>query len=140
MCVYQEHNRDKKFSPVRTLRRWFISTQNKVRNETNKTVQFKLEDRFFPLQDAKGHLSQLPRNALDKEIVSADGAALELNNLKNGYKGVCVYQEHNGDENFIPVRTLRRWFISNRNKVNNKIHTCQCIEWEAKIKISMLRT
>ena len=47
---------------------------------------------MFFRQDAKGHLRQLPRNALDKDIVSADGATLKLDNQKNGWKGVCVYQ------------------------------------------------
>ena len=49
---------------------------------------------------SKGHLRQLPRNAPDKEIFSADGANLKQDNQKNGWKGVCVYQEHNGDEKF----------------------------------------
>ena len=112
----------------------------KQRNETKKTVQFKLKDTMFFCQDAKGHLSQLPINTLDKEIFSADGANLKLDNQKNGWKGVCVYQEHNGDEIFSPVRTLRRRFVSNRNEVNNKRHTCQRIGWEAEENISMLRT
>ena len=33
---------------------------------------------------------------------------------------MCVYQEHNGDEKFIPVRALGRRFVSIRNKVKNK--------------------
>ena len=33
---------------------------------------------------------------------------------------MCVYQEHNGDEKFIPVRALGRRFASIRNKVKNK--------------------
>ena len=80
----------------------------KQRNETQKTVRFKLEDTMFFLQDAKVNLRQLPRDALEKEIFSADGATLKLVNQKNGWKEVCVYQEHNGDENFIPVRELGR--------------------------------
>ena len=47
---------------------------------------------MFLRQDAKGHLRQLPRNALDEDIVSADGATLKLDNQKNGCKGVCVYK------------------------------------------------
>ena len=43
-------------------------------NETKQTVQFKLEDTMFFRQDAKGHLIQLPRNALNKKILSTDGA------------------------------------------------------------------
>ena len=33
---------------------------------------------------------------------------------------MCVYQEHNVDENFGPVRVLGRRFVSIRNKVKNK--------------------
>ena len=39
-------------------------------------VLFKLEDTMFFPQYAKGHLRQLPRNALDEEILSADGATI----------------------------------------------------------------
>ena len=57
-------------------------------------------------QDAKVNLRQLPINALVEEILSADGATLKLDNQKNGWKGVCFYQEHNEDEIFRPVRAL----------------------------------
>ena len=33
---------------------------------------------------------------------------------------MCVYQEHNGDEKFSPVRALGRRSVSIRNKVSNK--------------------
>ena len=90
-------------------------------------MQFKLEYTMFFCQDAKRHLCQLPRNALDKEILYADGATLKLGNQKNGWKGVCLYQENNGDEKFSLVRELGRRFVSIRNKVKNKRHTCQNI-------------
>ena len=61
------------------------------RNNTKQTVQFKLEDAISP-RDAKGRLCQLPINALDEEILTADGATLKLVNHKNGWKGVCVDQ------------------------------------------------
>ena len=61
-------------------------------------------------------MRQLPRNALDEEILSADGAILKLDNQKYGCKGVCVYQEKNGYEKFIPVRALGRRLVSIRNK------------------------
>ena len=56
----------------------------KKRNETKQTVHFKLEDTMFFRQHAKRYLRQLPRNALDEEIFSADGATLKLDNHKNG--------------------------------------------------------
>ena len=75
---------------------------------------------MFFCQDSKVNLRQLPINAQDEEILSADGATLKQDNQKNGWKGVCVYQEHNGYEKFIPVRALGRRYISIRKKVSNK--------------------
>ena len=78
------------------------------RNETKKTVQFKLEDAMFFCRYDKGTLRQLPTNALNKDILSAEGDTLKLENQKNVWKGVCVDQEHNGDDNLSPIRALGR--------------------------------
>ena len=43
-------------------------------------MQFKLEDTMFFRQYAKRNLRQLPRNALDEEILSEYGATLKLEN------------------------------------------------------------
>ena len=43
-----------------------------------------------------------------------------MDNKQNGWKGVCVYQENNGEVNFSPVRTLGRRCVSIRNKLSNK--------------------
>ena len=79
---------------------------------------------MFFCQDDKVHLCQLPINAQDKDILSDDGETLKLDNQKNGWKGACVYQEHNGDEKFSPVRALGRRCVSileNKGvKVRNK--------------------
>ena len=85
-------------------------------------------------------MCQLPINALDEENFSTDGTTLKLNNQKNGWKGVCVYQEHNEDEKSNPVITLGRRCVSIQNKANNKRHNFQQIGLEAEEKISMLRT
>ena len=55
-------------------------------NETNQTVQFKLEDAMFFRQDDKERLRQLPTDALDRDIFTADGATLKLDKQKNGWK------------------------------------------------------
>ena len=62
---------------------------------------------LFFCQDAKRNLRQLPRNALDEDILSEYGATLKQDNQKNGWKIVCVYREHNVDEKSIPVNRLR---------------------------------
>ncbi len=41
----------------------------------------------------------------------ADGATMKLDNQKNGCKGVCVYQESNGDPTHCPVRALSRHYL-----------------------------
>ena len=51
-------------------------------------------------------LRQLPRNAQDKLLLLADAVMLKLENQKNGWKGVCVYHEANGDMINCPVRVL----------------------------------
>ena len=67
---------------------------------------------MFFRQDATGHLRQLPINALDEDILSDDGETLKQDNQKNGWKGVCVYQEHKGDEKFSRVRALGKRCVS----------------------------
>ena len=62
---------------------------------------------FFK-KNTQGQLRCLPRSAPDRLILTADGATLKLDNQKNGWKGVCVYQESNGDPHFCPVRALGR--------------------------------
>ena len=56
----------------------------KKKKQKKQTVQFKLEDTMLFCQDAKGHLRQLPINALEEDIFSADGATLKQDNQKNG--------------------------------------------------------
>jgi hypothetical protein len=42
---------------------------------------------------------------------AADGATMKLDNQKNGWKGVCVYQEANGDPTHCPVRALGQLYL-----------------------------
>ena len=65
-------------------------------------------------------MRKLPINATDDEIITADGTTLNLDNQKNGWKGVCVFQEHDGDEEFIPVQALGRRCISICNQTRNR--------------------
>jgi hypothetical protein len=48
-------------------------------------------------------------------IATVDGATLKLDNQKNGWKGVCVYQETNGDTYLCPVRAVARRFLHLRS-------------------------
>jgi len=81
------------------------------RNETKQTVQFKYEDITFFKKNAAGQLRCLSRDAPGDLIGTADGATMKLDNQKNGWKGVCVYQEANGEAYFCPVRALGRRFL-----------------------------
>jgi hypothetical protein len=85
-------------------------TTKQTRNETKQTVQFKVEDVTF-FSTHNGRLQQLPRNAPDHLLLSAHSATLKLDNQKNGWKGVCVHQEHNGELIMCPVRALARRVI-----------------------------
>ena len=81
------------------------------RNNTKQTVQFKLEDVRFFKQNNAGILTCLPNNAPPSLLLTADSATLKLDNQKNGWKGVCVHQEANGEVFKCPVRALARRVI-----------------------------
>jgi hypothetical protein len=76
------------------------------RNSTKQTVQFKYKDITFFCKNARGQLRCLPRDAPDHLIATADGATLKLDNQKNGWKGVCIFHEINGDNMHCPVCAL----------------------------------
>jgi hypothetical protein len=76
--------------------------------QNKQTVQFKLEDVKFFKKNKLGTLVCLPDNAPAALILTADSATLKLNNQKNGWKGVCVHQEANGEPFNCPVRALAR--------------------------------
>jgi hypothetical protein len=79
-----------------------------TRNESKRTVQFKLEDVTFFHRNERGQLRCLPQDAPLEMLLSAEGACLKLDNQKNGWKGVCVYHQHNGDPLRCPIRALAR--------------------------------
>ncbi len=79
-----------------------------TRNETKQTEQFRLRDTRFFLNDAKGRLRLLARDAPEEDVMRADGATLRLGNQKNGWKNVCIFQEANGHPRDCPVRALGR--------------------------------
>ena len=66
---------------------------------------------MFLQEKLPGEPPLLPRDASDALIMTADGATLKLDNQKNGWKGVCVYHETNGDRMHCPVRALARRYI-----------------------------
>jgi hypothetical protein len=89
------------------------------RNESKQTRQFKLKDVTFFKRDKHGTLRQLPRNASSRQIMSADCATLKLDNQKNGWHGVCINHEWNGDDIFDAVRALGQRYIHIRDNSNS---------------------
>jgi hypothetical protein len=75
-------------------------------NKSKQMVQFKLEDISFFKKNKWGNLVCLPQNAPYSLIATTDSATLKLDNQKNGWKGVCVHQEVNGEAIHCPVRAL----------------------------------
>jgi hypothetical protein len=51
--------------------------------------------------------------------MSADSATLKLDNQKNGWKGVCVHQEANGDPVLCPVRAIGRRYAHIKHNTHN---------------------
>lgn len=81
------------------------------RNSTKRTVQFRFQDITFFKTDTKNNIRQLPRSAPECDILSADSATLKLDNQKNGWKGVCIHHESNGDDFLCPVKALGRRYV-----------------------------
>jgi hypothetical protein len=81
-------------------------------------VQFKIEDVTF-FKQYNGRLQQLPRNAPAEDIMSAHLATLKLDNQKNGWKGVFIHQEHNGEDLACPVRALGRRYLHIRSHTSD---------------------
>jgi hypothetical protein len=59
----------------------------------------------------QGQLRCLPGNAVVDLIAMADSATLKLDDQKNGWKGVCVYHESNGNGWRCPVCALARHYL-----------------------------
>ena len=89
-------------------------TVKKTRNSTKQTKQFKIQDCTFFRKNELGQLRQLSRTASDDDIMSAHSATLKLDNSKNGWKGVCVNQEANGEVHCCAVRAIGRRYCSIR--------------------------
>jgi hypothetical protein len=93
-------------------------TTKRSRNDTKQTVQFKVEDVTF-FSNQSGRLQQLPRNAPASLLLTASSATLKLDNQKNGWKGVCIHQECNGESLACPVRALARRIIHIREHTSD---------------------
>jgi hypothetical protein len=81
------------------------------RNKSKQTEPLKFEDITFFKKNLMGQLRCLPRNAPAHLIAMEDGAMMILDNQKNGWKGVCVYQEANSDEYLCPIKALGKCFL-----------------------------
>jgi hypothetical protein len=94
-----------------------------ARNNTKQTVQFRMQDVTFFRHDKNGTLRQLPRTATPDEISTAHSATLKLDNQKNGWKGVCIHQEVNGDPYHCPVKALGRRYLHIRRHTRDQHST-----------------
>ena len=83
-------------------------TTKGTRNETKRTIQFRVKDVTFFTTTTDGHTRQLSRLATDATLLTATSATLKLDNQKNGWKGVCVHHHANGQLYKCPVRALAR--------------------------------
>eukprot|EP00956_Cyclotella_meneghiniana_P039941 scaffold183232_cov36-Cyclotella_meneghiniana.AAC.1 len=67
------------------------------RNETKRTVQFRVKNVTLFQKDEGGRLKQVSRRVDPKSLSGAvDAATLKLDNQKNGWKGVCISHHSNG--------------------------------------------
>jgi hypothetical protein len=89
---------------------WGIHGKGKTEQD-KKMVQFKYEDITFFKKKSLGQLQCLPQNAPANLIATADGATMKLDNQKNGWKRICIYQEANGNNYLCPGKALGRCFL-----------------------------
>ncbi|KAL7458421.1 hypothetical protein ACHAWC_009998 [Mediolabrus comicus] len=89
------------------------------KKKEKQTQQFKVRDVTFFKRNNRGQLRQVPRHAQASELLSADSATLKLDNQKNGWKGVCVHHEANGDAYLCPVRALARRVVHIRQNTTD---------------------
>ena len=94
-------------------------TSDGVPSTAKQTEQFKIGDVTF-FGEKKGRLYQMPRGARESEIMRAVCATLKLDNQKNGWKGVCINHEHNGDNIYCAVRALGRRYIHVRENTGDQ--------------------
>jgi hypothetical protein len=87
------------------------------RNESKQTIPFKMENIAMFKRDELGQLRQLSRLAPNHDIMTADSAAMTLDNQKNGHKNVCIHHETNGDSILCPVRAVGRRFVYIRSRM-----------------------
>ena len=101
-------------------------TMNIKWNNTKQTVQFKLEDVTSYKKTKLGQLQCLPKNAPYQLVLSADSATLKLDNQKNGWKGVCVHQETNGEAVYCPIRPSdgQSYTYANREQQSQASYPC----------------
>ena len=78
-------------------------TTKSTRQNTKRTVQFRVKDVTFFTTTATGHITQLSRRAAASLLFTATSATLKLDNQKNGWKGVCVHHHSNGEPFNCPV-------------------------------------
>jgi hypothetical protein len=89
----------------------FKHQRNRAKHAKKQTIQFKLEDVTFFKMDKNRILRCLQRNAPYSLIMTAASKTLKLDNQKNGWKGVCIHQEANGEAFNCPVKALARRVI-----------------------------
>jgi hypothetical protein len=105
--------------------------------ESKQTVKFKMEDVTFFGHNNRGELRVIPRDTPNNIIAMAHSATLKLDNQKNGWKGVCVHQESNGNPFFCPVRALGRQYLHLR-KNNGSAKTTLSTYFQEGIEYKMM--
>lgn len=83
-----------------------------------QTQPFKMKDIAFFGRNSRGRLYRIPPNAREFDILHATNATMKLDNQKNGWKGVCVNHEHNGNERLCGVRALARRYLHIRGNTS----------------------
>ena len=74
---------------------------------------------IFGSTDSTGMLRKMSRNVPDGKIMMALCGTMQIRNQKNGWKNVCINQEHNGHSICCGVRALGGQYINIRDNTSS---------------------
>ncbi len=82
------------------LLNFFFRLENKQQKQfgqTPNTVQFKVKSVQFFYTNKFGTANIITQNVTAEVLLAVSSATLKLDNQKNGWKGIRVHDEHNGN-------------------------------------------
>ena len=90
-------------------------TMKARRQASQQTIPFVMGDVSLFDENERGEMRRIPYDAPAERLLRAKGAALRVQQQKNGWKNVSVFHEANGDSYYCPAKCIARQFLHIRN-------------------------